>query len=128
MISYGGVDYSISSQTSCSVAKSGDGVKFGNGTDKKPGTLTIDTVNNFSYESKTIISSIYVGLNTASGKTYNLDIYVGEEKVINSTFTYSNAGFKFYGGDFDSKTGPIKIVISNADAAIHLSGIYVKVN
>ena len=128
MISYGGVDYSISSQTACSVAKSGDGVKFGNGTDKKPGILTIDTVNNFSYNSKTNISSIYVGLNTASGKSYNLEVYVGETKVINSSFTYNNAGFKFYGGDFESKTGPIKIVISNADAAIHLSGIYVKVN
>lgn len=128
LLSYGGVDYNFSATTACSVGKSGDHASIGNGTTAQPGTLTIQTVNDFSYNDMTNVSSIYVGLHSASGKSYTLNIYVGSDKVYTGSVTYNKGDFVFYGADFENKTGPLKIEVTGANAAIHMSGIYVKVN
>jgi len=53
---------------------------------------------------------------------------VGSDKVYTGSVTYNKGDFVFYGADFENKTGPLKIEVTGANAAIHLSGIYVKVN
>ena len=130
MLSYGGVKYNVKAGiANCPVAKKDTYVQIGNGTQYVPSKVTFETVDAFSYDNKSNISAVYLGLNTASGYTYNYKIYVGDEEVAIGTFTYSKAGPVIYGKDLDaSKAGKLKIELSGCDAAVYISQISVRVN
>ena len=130
MLSYGGVKYNVKAGiANCPVAKKDTYAQIGNGTQYVPSTVTFETVDAFSYDNKSNISAVYLGLNTASDCTYNYKIYVGDEEAAIGTFTYSKAGPVIYGKDLDTpKTGKLKIVLSSCKAAVYISQISVRVN
>ena len=130
LLSYGGVKYNVSAGVAdCPIAKKDTYAQIGNGTSYVPGTVTFETVDEFSYDGKANISAVYVGLNTASGKSYNYKIYIGDEEIANGSFSYGKTGPIIYGIDLGSpKTGKLKIVLSSCSAAVYISQISVKVN
>ena len=79
-------------------------------------TLTIQ-----SDISLTAVDSVYIKGNTASGKTYYMSVYVGEEKVLNNIPLNRDASqCPIIGGAFDALDGVVKIVMTNVSAAFYL--------
>ncbi|MCR5309140.1 MAG: endonuclease [Bacilli bacterium] len=131
LLSYGGVSYNLSAGIdNCNVKKASgkDYVQIGTSSDHAD-TLTIESTKAFEYEEKKNISAVYLGLNTASGTTYNYAIYINNELVIDGEFGYSQEGAQLYGGEINTpKSGVLKIVLSKISKAVYLSQISVKVN
>ena len=130
LFSSGGVTFNVSSGIKeCALTRTDNYVQFGSAsTGKNASTLIIESANDFSYEGKTNISSIYVGLNTAASTTYNYEFYIGGELVDSGTFGRNSAPVP-YGKDLESpKSGKVKIVLTNVSKAVYVSQISIKVN
>lgn len=130
LLSYGGVKYNVSAGIAdCPIAKKDTYAQIGNGTSSVPSTVTFETIESFSYDGKSNIAAVYLGLNTASGKTYSYKIYIGDGEITSGSFSYSKSGPVTYGIDLGSpKTGKLKIELSGCTAAVYISQISVKVN
>lgn len=130
LFSSGGVTFNVCSGIKeCALTRTDNYVQFGAGTaGKNASTLIIESANNFSYEGKTNISSIYVGLNSAASTKYNYEFYIGGELVDSGTFGRNSAPVP-YGKDLESpKSGKVKIVLTNVSKAVYVSQISIKVN
>lgn len=130
-LSYGGINYYVSAtNNNASVTKNQNHIKIGaEGSDKCAGKVIIESEKDFTYDDKININGVYIGLNSASGTTYNYKISIGDEEVLSGTFTYNSEGATIYGGDLpEPKSGKLKIELSNCTKAVYISQISVNVN
>ena len=130
LLSYGGISYNVSTGINdCPVAKKDTYAQIGNGTSYPAGTVIIESTSNFEVDGKSNISEIYLGLNTASGYTYNYKISIGGVEVKSGQFAYDKNGPQIYGVKLDEpKSGSIKIELTNCNKAVYISQISVNVN
>ncbi|MCQ2087328.1 MAG: endonuclease [Bacilli bacterium] len=130
LLSFGGVSYKVSTGINdCPVAKKDTYVQIGNGTSAPSQTVTIESSSDFVSDGKNQISAVYIGLNTASGTTYNYKISIGGEEIKSGSFSYDKNGPQIYGVDLSSpKSGVLKIELTNCTKAVYISQISVKVN
>jgi len=96
------------------------GIQLGTGTYPIE-KLTLESVNDFSFNEKNKITSIYFEGNIASGKTADIEFYVDNTKVGDTqTLTYATIGHNTYGVTLDNpKQGKVKIIVTlNNDCAV----------
>ncbi len=101
-----------------------NGTKFGTASSPNvPEGLTLESKNAISIGGKTNINAIFVIASTASSKTYNYEIFIGDESVKSDTFSGSNVELKVLLDSGHEKQGKVKIVFSNVTAAINIRGL-----
>ena len=129
MLSYGGVTYNVSAGIdNCAIRAKDSHVQIGTG-NAPAGTVTIESTNDFVYEGKSNICSVYLGLNTASGTTYRYKISIGGEVVKMDTFQYIATRPGIVGLELLSPlSGKLKIELYEITKAVYISQISVRVN
>ncbi len=80
-----------------------------------------DTLIIQSNEALSAVDSVFIKGNTASGKTYNMSVYVGDEKVLeNMPLKRDASQCSIIGGTFEALDGVVKIVMTNVSASLYL--------
>ncbi|MBR0294877.1 MAG: endonuclease [Bacilli bacterium] len=93
------------------------GLAFGKNSSSRMNSLTIATK-----ESHTV-NAVYIKGATAANESADYKIYVGDELVVDGSFTRVSGGPSLIGGIFATRTGQIRIVIDGSGA--HNGAIYI---
>ena len=102
------------------------GCKFGTNTAPVQ-TLRFTSATAFSYQSLDQIKGIYLSGATASGSSYNVKMWIGDEQIYSGKLNYIDQSTKdeCYGKTSPAKQGKVKIEITNITKAVYVDTIAV---